>query len=234
MAISLVQTTSNESASASTIPLTFGAPVTAASVVYVAFVLNNGIVDTPIPVVTDTASNSYNLIDSHAVSTGLTGFQNILGTAYIYAAYTVAGGFTAVTVGSQLPTLEITGVTREYSGLASLPSDGEVSSFVRNTNTPNSTALATTYANDLLIGTLITAYAPTVTAGATFGNLVTKNNSGAQALQISMEDRIVAATGSYTADFSTNININSWTSIFALKDSGATNKRALTILGVGI
>lgn len=89
-------------------------------------------------------------------------------------------------------------ICREYSGIqASLPLDKSTSLGGTTTAISSGASAATTSANELVIGGGCSDFGNnTYTVGAGYGNLISTKNAD---LEVSMEDKVVAATGAQTA-----------------------------------
>jgi hypothetical protein len=137
--------------------------------------------------VTDTAGNVYTLANSSVIS----------GTASLstyYAADILPSPPNTNVVSVNFNGLAMNGDVRiaEYAGLdPTNPLDVAIAGQGSN-NISNSNSISTTNANDLLVGANV-VYARSTTAGAGYASRVISPNGGI------LEDRIVSATGSYSA-----------------------------------
>lgn len=225
MAISLVQTTSNFTSSATSLTTpVFGAGNTPGNTIIVAIHGYNG-AGNPIATVTDTLGNTY-----HQVAAPLN--YNASAWVAIYYAYNIGSGSNAVTVASANAGTQYSIIAREYSGLTTTdPLDKTANSGTSgNGTTPSSGATATTtQASELVIGMAANWLSYTFTAGSGYGNIANASDAGNSSL--GMEDKIVSSTGAQTATFTQSGSWN-WGCIVATFKAGVfvfvpkTNPRA--------
>lgn len=115
----------------------------------------------------------------------------------------------------------------EYSGLATSTPVDQTSGNQGSAATLDSGAATTTQADELIFGVGSNASGFTFTAGTSFLNLVA-SPSGATAKQAG-EDRIVAATGSYSASFTIPSGDNWACLMVTFKGAGGGSTKPLTV-----
>lgn len=194
MPIAYVQSTSVDSGAVLSAALAFVSNNAAGNLLAVAMRVGSSTVT--IVSVVDTNLNTYTAAREQLQTTD--GHK-----AHIWSAPNSGAGANTVTVTlSGVATLRW--AIHEYSGLDTVaPVDQLASAEADGTTAPSSGATpTTTVADELLFGTGTASGNPTWTAGASY--TLREVPSG----KIATEDRIVAATGTYTADFSLDVANN--------------------------
>jgi hypothetical protein len=195
----LLQTASgNNGAGSSSVSATFASNTTSGSlyVIVVYYLQSSAAVSSA----SDTeGGNTYSFIykdHKHATS-------NIV-VDFAYAPNVTGGTTNTITVSFSFGVVAAI-IVREYAGLSSAPLDVKQINDNGTTTSPTSNATATTsQASELVVGMIGFATATssvTVSAGAGYGNIVTKRDSETGSQQVAMEDNIVSSIGAQTATF---------------------------------
>jgi hypothetical protein len=176
--------------------------------------------DRTVSSITDTAGNTW----SKAVERSQGGMSSA--TVSVWYAPITAGGGTR-------PTITITpssganhgAILREYSGLAASPLDQTQSNSSTSTTTSQTSNATgtTTQADELVVGAMqcrSSSTTFTVTAGSGYGNLA---NITTNFMRPSMEDKIVSATGTQEATFTTSENTTAYAAAVATFKQAATD-----------
>jgi len=203
--IALAQSASLDAGVTSAASLAFTTNNTAGNLIVVA--VRIGSPSTTTVSVRDTNGNSYSLARSQVQTTD--GHQ-----AWVYYAKIIAAGANTVTV-----TLSATATLRvaihEYSGLDTAAPLDQTTSAPGSGTAPTSGSVTTTAANELLFGMGSSANARTWTAGT--GYTLRQAPAG----KLETADRIVAATGSFSASASLSA-ADDWTAIIVTFKTWAT------------
>lgn len=193
MAISLIQTASGNKTNAQGVnPTAVAGSNTTTGNMLVAAVFNESTTDKASAV--SDGTNSFVKILSKRIATTGNGWISLWYAKNIT-------GLTTPTFTATITTPSGTGsglIVREYSGLdTTAPLDKSTSLGGTTTAISSGATAATTNANELVIGAGASDFGNnTYTVGAGYGNLITTKNAD---LDLSMEDKIVAATGAQTA-----------------------------------
>lgn len=232
-AITRGQTGSQSHSAASSGNVVLGGAATTGSAVIVVFTIDQTAANTQITSVTDTASNTYNLIDSNTLETG-TGPFTPSGQIFCYAAYNVTGGFTTITANFTGTNAASVLEAVEYKGVAPSPQDQHVLTKLQQSASPyTSGSVTTTLANEVLFGYCgIKSGSFSFTAGTGYGNGFTKNNLSN--MTVFSEDQIVSSTGSYTASMTGSGSQDLCVGILTLKAASTQGPLQLQLTGIGL
>lgn len=129
----------------------------------------------------------------------------------LYTTAAVKASVTQVTV-TVPASADVSVIAVEYSGLATSSVLDQVSAQATGTVPPQPASgnITTTQADELLIGLMFSDNSSTnSTAGTNFGNIVNQANA-AFGNMLSIEDRIVSSTGTYSAPFASQPNDTPW------------------------
>jgi hypothetical protein len=228
MAIALVQHNSIDSTGFA-VSSSFGVATTQSNLIVVGVRIGDqGLTNT---VVTDDAGNLYSLASTTYVAT--------LGTGYIFYARNCAPAttLTCTVTGGTSPTNRF--CHYEYSGAARVnPFDVATSAFQLATATPNSSAITTTYPNELLFGICNVSNTRTITAGTNIAWVLREQlPTGAGLWKMGVEDFIsTGAAGSVQANFNLNSADDALSIIATFKPTSSTDGAGFSRLltGVGI
>lgn len=186
----------NTASSAASLAVTFGSDTTSGNFIIIG-IFSTTSSATNVSSITDTRVNTWTRIGGSAGQ----GLEMELW----YAKNINAGAAHAITV-NLTTNAQLFVMAREYSGV-DLTSPIDTSNFgaTGNSTTPTSGNIVTSFNSEVIIGFANIERAPVSwTVGSGYGNLTNKDDGGGFA--IAMEDKNVSSSGSYSADFSSDMS----------------------------